>query len=476
VRPWSWLAIGAIPAVLAVQNPTRGLVFVVAPLLAACAWPWRGLARRRRVAIGAAVIAGWAVASCVYALVFTRVVQFSVPRGHIDFAVANLAGIGENLARLARGVLLLCAGGTALGAVPGLIVLAGAVVLVVADALASRALTPLRFICVVASVQLALVCVPLVTGNLLVSPDSVRYAMPSLLTMFGLAAILAVRTISTVHVGWLRWLATGWLAAVPVAALTAMPGARPPAPVRYVWPNLTELGRIADELVHRKLTHGFANVLGANVLNLESRGATLACPVYFRELVMPQRWLADTACYTAAAIPEQFYVVIDQGEHDEAALRATLPSPVDRFRVGAAYEVAVFRTAGTAMQWLELPMADGKEARFPMEIAATHLQMRHREAVVDGTSVVATGTPGSVIYGPYIALPRGRYELVWFGRGLDSPGEIAFSARGGGGAEIFAQVEVHAKDLSRFASTIRATRSSSSSRAVAVGGSSSSAW
>jgi hypothetical protein len=70
-------------------------------------------------------------------------------------------------------------------------------------------------------------------------------------------------------------------------------------------------------------------------------------------------------------------------------------------------------------------------------------------AIVDGTAVVATGEPGAVIHGPYISLPKGRYELVWMGRGFDTPGEIAFSVRAGGGAEVFGQVQGPAKDLPR---------------------------
>ncbi|HZJ62614.1 MAG TPA: hypothetical protein VFD36_03770, partial [Kofleriaceae bacterium] len=233
-RAWRWLAVGAILAVLTVQNPTRAVVFGLAPLLAACAWPWHGLTLRRRLGIGAALVAGWAVAYAVYALVFTRVVQFSVPRGFTEFAFANRVGIAANLGNLARGLLLLCGDGTFPGALPGLIVLIGAIGLVVAHQLESRALTRSRFLCTVVSAQFIMVCVPLVIGNLLVSRDSVRYLIPSLITMFGLAAILAVRAVATAGARSRRWLAAGWLGAVPVAALFAMPGARPPQPAHYV--------------------------------------------------------------------------------------------------------------------------------------------------------------------------------------------------------------------------------------------------
>ncbi|HEY0992838.1 MAG TPA: hypothetical protein VGD80_37545, partial [Kofleriaceae bacterium] len=104
-RRWSWAATAGLLAALAVGNPIRALVFGVAPLLAACAWPWDGLGWRRRLAIGAAVVATWGAAYAVYTLVIARVVQFSVPHGHLEFSVAALPEIGANLARLARGFL-----------------------------------------------------------------------------------------------------------------------------------------------------------------------------------------------------------------------------------------------------------------------------------------------------------------------------------------------------------------------------------
>lgn len=446
-RPWPWGAAFGLLAALFVQSPIRALVFGAAPLLAACAWPWHGLGWRRRLGIGVAVVATWGAAHAVYTLVLARIVQFSVPHGHLEFRFAGLLGIRSNVAQLANGFLLLCAGGgRLLWALPGLVAMLGAVGLVVAEALASRALTRLRFLCVVVAAQLAAVCLPLVLGNLLVQADSVRYVMPSVMTMIGLAAILAVRAIATTRAGWQRRLATGWLVALPVAALVAVIDVRPPAPSRQSTPDLPELARVADELVRRKLTHGFsAPSHGSNVLNLQSGSATLACPVYFQQIIVPQRWLADTSCFTAAAIPERFYVVYDRGEPDVAML----PPPVERFHVGPTYEVAVFRTADTDMRWLDLPMADGDDARFPMEIAATHPQMRRSLAVVERAAVVATGEPGTVIFGPYIALPRGDYELVWIGRGLDTPGEIEFSVHAAGGADMFAAARMPAKDLPR---------------------------
>lgn len=446
-RPWRWLAAGGLVAVLAMQNPTRGLVFIVAPLLASCCWPWHGLGWRRRCAIGGAAVAGWIVAVLVYAFVFQRFVQFSVPRGHIDFVVTGISGIAHNLGTLVLGLAMLCGGGSDPGvrAIPGALLLLGALVLVGREVLASRDATPMRFYAVVIVAQLGVVLVPLLVGNLLVSTNSVRYLMPSLLILFGLAAMLAVRAIA--ETGWPRRLASAWLVLVPVAALVAALDAAPPAPEKYAWPDTDELRAIAKELEHRGLTHGFANVLSANILNLDSEEATLACPIYFRDYLIPQRWLADTACYAPREIPKKFYVVVDRGEHDATAMRATLPEPIERFRVGPAYEVAVFDASPATLSWLEMPALDG-DLSLPLRLAATHLAIRRGAVALDAGELVATGAPGSVVYGPYLTLPRGRYELTWIGSAVDTAaGQVAFSVRANGGHEALAQSVVLGKDL-----------------------------
>jgi hypothetical protein len=429
-------------AMLAVQNPARGLVFVVAPVLAASFWPWRDVAWRTRIALGAAAVAGWMIAVVVYGQVFARFVQFSVPRGHIDFVVTGASGIAHNLATLGEGLALMCGGG--LAAIPGIALLAGALVLVVREILASRAVTPMRFYAVIVVAQLGVVLVPLLVGNLLVSTNSVRYLMPSLLMLFGLAAMLAARALP-------NKLAAAWLVLIPIAALAAVPGARPPDPEQYGWPDTDELRTLAGELETRGLTHGFANVLSANVLNLDSHARTLACPVFFRDYLIPQRWLADTRCYTPSELPKKFYVVIDQADHDRAALGKTLPAPVERFHVGPTYEVTVFETSPATIAWLEQPILDGDLA-FPLHVPMTHLAIGRGNATFDGTDLVATGAPGSIAFGPYMTLPRGRYEVTWSGAGLDDAGHFAFSVRADG--EVIVQREMLGKDVPRTAGAL----------------------
>jgi hypothetical protein len=428
VRPWRLAAAGLLVTAVAVQNPTRGLAYVVAPLVAGCLWPFRGFGVRSRIAIAVAAIAGWLLAFALYAQLIAHVVTLSIPRGHVGFVIGGVTRIKGNLAMLGRGLSLLYGGDVepGLGLLPGAVIVAGAVALVCREVFASRAFTALRFVSVLVVAQLGTVLVPLIVGNLLDGPEAARYVMPSLLATFGLAVVIAVRELSGAVRVWRR-IAIGWLVAVPLAALAAVPDARPPAPARYMWPDAPELADVADELVRRGLTHGFAGHLAANLLTLDSHGAALTCRIAFRNVIMPERWLADTSCYTAAVLPERFYVVAYQTDDDRRVIRATLPREIERFSVGDTYEVHVYRTRDASPAWLDLPLPDGERAAFPMRLPATHLQLIRGNAAVESEELVATGQPGTVVSGPNIELPRGSYTASWIGRGIASSGELAFS-------------------------------------------------
>jgi hypothetical protein len=427
VRPIRWAAAGLLVAAIAAQNPTRTLVFGFAPIVAACAWPWRAFPLRRRLAIAAAAAAGFAVAFVTYRFVFARFVTFSYPRGHLDFAFVDVSGILHNLSFLAQGLVVLCGGGPepSVMSIPAVLLVVGAFAFVIREVLSSRALGAMRFVAVATLGQLAVVLVPVVFGNLLVDIPSVRYVMPSLLGVLGVAAVLAVRTLGEAT----RWrkIAIGWLVAVPLTALVAVPDVRPPAPETGIWPDSVELDRIASEIVRRNLTHGYADVLAANLLTLQSGGTAMTCPVYFSDTLVPERWLTDTACYRKDDLPDRFFVVTYQLEAGRASVRKTFPKPpVERFTVGSTYEVSVYRTADVPLDWLELPLREDDRTAFPMHIAATHLQMKRGNASVESGRLVATGEPGTIIYGPYIKLPRGSYTVRWFGNRVDSPGRIKF--------------------------------------------------
>jgi len=424
--PRRWFGAALLVAAILVQNPTRGGVFVLVPIFVACIWPWRDLPRRRRLLVAGVATAGALLAFVFYKLLAQGWVTFSSPRGHIEFAVRSLTGIGDNILRLSRGLVTLCGSGDlpSARAAPGLFVMFGAVLLVGREIFESRSATALRFICVANLAQLGASAVPLILGNLLVSESSVRYLIPSLLVLFGLAVILAVRLSQTS--GTWRRVAIAWLVTIPIAAIVALPTAAPPAPATNVWPDVPELERIAENLTSRGLTRGYADILAANVLTLEAGGDVLACPVGFGDLVVPRRWLADTSCFLRDSLPERFFIVAYQQDHETAALQTTLPAPEETIRVGTTYQVSIYRKSPASTAWLDLPLPDDDRTAFPVRIAATHLQLRHGKAAVDGGRLVATGETGTVVYGPYITLPRGRYTVRWYGSGMSSPGALKF--------------------------------------------------
>jgi hypothetical protein len=428
----------------AVQNPTRGLVFVLAPLALACLWPWRDLPVRRRLALAAAVTLGWLVAAALYCLVLHRVVSFAYPSGHIDFVVVDRwSDVAINLGRLWDGVRLLCGASRRITwtVMPSTLVLVGALALVGREVVRARTLTALRIVCLVVVAQLGVVLVPLVVGNLMIAPTSVRYTMSSLVLVLGLAAVLAVHAVAEAGRVW-RALATGWLVVVPIAVLLVIGRSRPPAPKAYEWADPRELPALGAELARRGLTHGYSNLLNANLIAFGARGDVRICPVYFAHVLIPQRWLADTACYTAPALPARFFVVTDHDPRDDAALRATLPPPEERFHVGPTYDVAVYRTAAVPLVWLALPIHDGDELALPLRLPASHPALHRGEGAVDGDRLVATGAPGTVVWGPSLALPRGAYRVTWRGQAIASPGQLMFSVVADGAADVLARATV----------------------------------
>ncbi|MGE5186621.1 MAG: sulfatase-like hydrolase/transferase [Acidobacteriota bacterium] len=90
---------------------------------------------------------------------------------------------------------------------------------------------------------------------------------------------------------------------------------------------------------------------------------------------------------------------------------------------------------------------------FPWRRAAS--DFARGNAVVEGNELVASGVSGTIAYGPYIKLPAGQFELVWRGRGIASPGKLAFSVRSNGGANIATYAMVDASSLPASGELIR---------------------
>ena len=433
LNAWQLVALAGLVVVIGAANPSRSLVYLIAPVLGACLWPWRDAPIRRRLALASVAIGGWLISYGVY-IWLARVVSWSLPRGHVKFAIASVGAMVENLATLARGLLILCARGSGSPgrALPGVLLLVGALTLVLRDVIGTRTSTARRWVCVAVVAQLGVVVATLVVGNLLDGEQAVRYAMPSLIAVVGLATVIACGLVAEAPSSTSRWprrIAAGWLAGIPLVAVIAASDTRPPRPVPYKWPNASELHEVADELVRQGLTRGFAGDLAANLLTLDSSGAALICRVTTNEILTPQRWLADTSCYTPSTLPDRFFVVVYQNERDRKAIHATLPHELDRFSVGDTYETYVFRTEEASTAWLTLPILDGDLATFPMRVPATYLQLRRGQAAVE-SGLVATGEPGTVVYGPYLELAQGHYTATWTGNGIESAGQIGFRVTG----------------------------------------------
>ncbi len=438
-RRWAGAFAIALMFVISLQNPMRAFIFVAAPLMGCCLWPWNGFPWKARVRFSLHAIGGWALALFVYRMVFTRLLSFSPQAGHVEFVIKDAAGIWENVKMLGQGLVAITGGPDEYGLsmVPGLVLLAGAIAFVLAFAFRSRQLTPMRFFTIVVLAQGALVIAPMLLGNLMLNPLSARYLLPAFLPIFGIATICAKDTLSSAR--WPRFLALGWLALMPaVATLVFFRTFGASLERNGQWANREAHVDVANALVAHDLKHGFATYWNANLLTLLSSGKTKTCGVSFGGAgLMPRKWVTDTECYDASTLPPRFYVLSAPEEREQArrSMTASLHEPTERFLVGDGFEVSVFETKDVRMDWLLLPLPDGNDLRLPLRLPVTHPQLQrdasHSISVMEGNELVATGDGGTVVYGPYLHMPAGDYRVRWIGRGIASEGQIAFDVVSG---------------------------------------------
>ncbi len=415
---------------VSIQSPARGLVFTASPIVLGCLWPWRGVSLRARGQVAGGALAAYGLAVLGYELVIRRVVTFSIPSGHNAFHLKDLAGIKENVETLGRGIAFLAGeqGQVNLLVVPPILFMLGAIALVVRHVFASRELTVKRFACVAVLAQLSAAVLPLVVGNLVVNPWSVRYLMPSLLVCFGLAAIIAVEALSESR-AWRR-IALAWLVLAPLTAvfsLLRIVGSYSLQNDSGQWANRGAHQELANELRARGLTHGFSTYWNANLVTLLSNGETLDCSVYFDSDLRPYKWNTRTTCFDRPALPTRFYVASAPDEA-EARTRATakLPPPIERFNAGNYFDVAVYETARAPLDWLDVPIPDGEDLRMPMRMKAAFPQLRRVKGEAAGDRVTASGEEGCVVFGPYIDVPKGNYVVRWIGSVSEPKGAVGF--------------------------------------------------
>jgi len=452
-RRWESIAAVALTMLISLQNPMRGFVFVAAPVVGACLWPFRGFPWRSRLRVAAHAIAGFCLAFVVYRFWFTRILAFSPNAGHIAFVVKDAKGIAENFVWLAKGLVAITGGPDEYGPsmVPGLLLLFGAFAIVLHFVLRSREMTPLRFFAVLILGQGAVTLAPMLLGNLMLNPLSARYVMPTFLPVFGIATILAKDALKSVR--YTRFLALGFLVLMPVVSLLVFRRTFGASLERNgQWSNRQSHADVADALVARDLRHGFSTYWNAGLVTLLSNGKARTCSTSFGEAgLVPYKWVTETECYDPATLPDRFYIVSapEEREFVRRSAAKTLHEPTERFIVGDGFEISVWETKNERMDWLLLPLVDGEALRLPLRMPVTHPQWQRFPtlAAVEGTELVGNGAGGTILFGPYLHLPHGDYRLRWIGRGIDSDGEIAFDA--GAIPDMFAQRRIAAKDLPR---------------------------
>jgi hypothetical protein len=124
-----------------------------------------------------------------------------------------------------------------------------------------------------------------------------------------------------------------------------------------------------------------------------------------------------------------------------------LPFTLDRYRSQIEFVVESADGGRVALAQLVVEELGARSTTFPLQIAATHPDLKRGKVDVDNEHLVATGEPGALVFGPYLQLPAGEYELHWRGRALGTDGKVGFSVTADAGKELIAQAIVENKDL-----------------------------
>lgn len=451
------LACAAFELVLAVQNPTRGLVFGLFPIGVALVWPWRALPLRARGTVFVAAFTGWVWARVIYRTYLLPTITLSIPSGHLDFVVKDLEGIAANVKMLGRGLLALSGSteGFEPTHVPVLLVTVTAIARVVVEVFSSRTLTRLRFVCLGACLQFTAVLGPLTIGNLMVTPPSVRYLMPSMLAFYGLATLLAWDDLR--RAGVRRKLATAWLALLAIGAFCSLRTVLGAYSLEYTksgqWANRAGHAELATELSRRGLRHGFATYWNAGLVSVLSSGATKTCGVGFGRLPIPYKWNTDVGCFDTKKLPDRFYVAFRNDERKalEWMMKQWVEEPMDRFVVGDEFEVLVFKTTPASTRWMDAPIPEGEHIHFPLRFRITHPQVGRVDTVVreEDDTIVLTGVEGWAAYGPFLTLPPGKFRVTWFGSGIDSEGTLTFDIVTEYGKHVFGERKLTATSIGK---------------------------
>lgn len=421
-----WPLACAVIALLAflffAANPVRGVVFLLPAVLVVEAW--LALRAWRRPSVGpapVAFLAGAALGAVAYYAIIRTGVTFAVPAGftRIDLDPARLRRNLATLATLPRALF------------PGFgladFTLYGTALLAAGTGYAlwlGRSRAALLALLLALGATCGAVLAAGLAAGIFSDTGAIRYFMPALLPLIGLAAALAVASAGR------RWRRA-------ILAALALPVVVTSASIGQVWSIPRENGRpggdfalIAEQLTQRGIRLAFAQ-WEANVVHIHGRGAYQGCFVTFRQALVPFKWNSPHACYDPARMPPDFAIVFHR-QHRDTRLPPTLETlgaePHATIAAGD-YDILLFRTAEVMTRWLDYPLAEGAAMRFPHEDVVTHPQMFSRgvERDVRGGTARFLGGPDEIVYGPYVVLPAGTYSIAVFGRDLRAgPQDLVF--------------------------------------------------
>jgi arylsulfatase A-like enzyme len=120
---------------------------------------------------------------------------------------------------------------------------------------------------------------------------------------------------------------------------------------------------------------------------------------------------------------------------------------LDRYRSQIEFVVETMDGARIALDEVSLDKLEHSGPSFPMRLRATDVTLKRGNVELEAPHVVATGIPGPLLYGPYLQLPAGEYELHWRGRSIGDVGKVGFSVTADAGRDLIAQAVIENKNL-----------------------------
>jgi len=191
--------------------------------------------------------------------------------------------------------------------------------------------------------------------------------------------------------------------------------------------------RLARFLVASGLTYGYASYWNANVETVVSSGRVAVRPVILDALPKPMIHISSAQWYTPAAHEGTTFLLLEAGEdrHIDMPRLVELAGPPVRSLQFDGYTVLVFaRNFASTLPGFDFLITQPTIVRFGAQ--TPHKIGGYVGGAGDGSMEARSGEAGFLVYGPYIALGRGRYvaeyEVAGCSDASASPGSVDVSA------------------------------------------------